>query len=58
MSRTRRKPAIVVPTAAEDRAITAAAKGDPDAQPLTPGQLRAMIPLRAVRGRQLLPIDR
>ena len=51
MSSTRRKPAIAVPTAAEDRAITAAAKGDPDAQPLTPGQLRAMIPLRALRGR-------
>lgn len=51
MSSTRRRPAIVIPTAGEDRAITAAAKGDPDAQPLTPKQLSAMIPMRAVRGR-------
>jgi uncharacterized protein (DUF4415 family) len=51
MSNIRRQPAVVMPTAAEDRAITAAAKDDPDAQPLTPKQLRAMVPLRAVRGR-------
>jgi uncharacterized protein (DUF4415 family) len=36
---------------AEDRAITAAAKADPDAQPLTPAQLKAMVPTRALRGR-------
>jgi uncharacterized protein (DUF4415 family) len=40
-----------MPTVAEDRAITAAAKSDPDAQPLTPAQLKAMVPLRSVRGR-------
>ena len=40
-----------MPTAEEDKAITAAAKADPDAQPLTPTQLKAMVPLRAVRGR-------
>ena len=40
-----------MPTAEEDRAITAAAKADPEAQPLTPTQLKAMVPLRAVRGR-------
>ncbi|MEO8460056.1 MAG: BrnA antitoxin family protein [Dokdonella sp.] len=40
-----------MPTAAEDKIITAAAKADPDAQPLTPKQLKAMIPLKAVRGR-------
>ena len=40
-----------MPTAKEDKAITAAAKSDPDAQPLTPKQLKAMIPMRAVRGR-------
>jgi uncharacterized protein (DUF4415 family) len=51
MSNTRRKPRIALPTAAEDRAITAAANGDPDAQPLTPKQLKAMVPLRSVRGR-------
>jgi uncharacterized protein (DUF4415 family) len=40
-----------MPTVEEDRAITAAAKADPDAQPLTPGQLKSMVPLRALRGR-------
>ena len=40
-----------MPTAAEDRAITAAAKSDPDALPLTPKQLKAMVPMRALRGR-------
>lgn len=40
-----------MPTVAEDRAITAAAKADPNAQPLTPKQLKAMVPIRALRGR-------
>ena len=40
-----------MPTTREDRAINAAAKADPDAQPLTPKQLNAMVPLRALRGR-------
>jgi len=40
-----------MPTAAEDRAITAAAKSDPDAQPLTSTQLKAMVPLKSLRGR-------
>jgi len=40
-----------MPTVAEDNAITVAAKADPDAQPLTPKQLQAMVPLKAVRGR-------
>jgi len=40
-----------MPTTEEDRVITAAAKSDPDAQPLTPKQLKAMVPLRALRGR-------
>jgi len=40
-----------MPTAAEDRAITEAAKADPDAQPLTAQQLKAMVPLRTLRGR-------
>ena len=51
MSNTRRHTAIGMPTAEEDKAITAAAKDDPDAQPLTRKQLGAMIPLLAVRGR-------
>jgi uncharacterized protein (DUF4415 family) len=40
-----------MPTVAEDKIITAAAKADPDAQPLTPAQLKAMVPIRAMRGR-------
>jgi uncharacterized protein (DUF4415 family) len=48
--RTRRKT-VVMPTVEEDRAITAAAKSDPDAQPLTRKQLEAMVPIRALRGR-------
>ena len=51
MSKVSERPAIVMPTAAEDRAITAAAKADPDAQPLTAQQLAAMVPMQALRGR-------
>lgn len=40
-----------MPSPEEDRAIRAAAKADPDAQPLTTRQLDAMVPLAAVRGR-------
>jgi len=40
-----------MPTVREDKAITAAAKADPDAQPLTLKQLKAMVPMRALRGR-------
>jgi uncharacterized protein (DUF4415 family) len=40
-----------MPTIAEDRAIAAAARSDPDAQPVTPTQLKAMVPLRGLRGR-------
>jgi uncharacterized protein (DUF4415 family) len=42
---------VVMPTRREDKAITAAAKQDPDAQPLTSKQLKAMVPLRSQRGR-------
>ena len=51
MSKASKRPAVVMPTVAEDRAITAAAKSDPEAQPLTPKQLAAMVPMRALRGR-------
>ncbi|MCZ7560322.1 MAG: BrnA antitoxin family protein [Burkholderiaceae bacterium] len=44
-----------MPTVEEDRAITAAAKSDPDAQPLTRKQLEAMVPIRALRGRPPSP---
>ena len=51
MSKVSKTPAIRVPTPQEDKAITAAAKADPDAQPLTAKQLKAMVPLRTLRGR-------
>lgn len=51
MSRIPKRPTVSMPTVEEDKAITAAAKSDPDAQPLTPAQLRAMAPMRALRGR-------
>jgi uncharacterized protein (DUF4415 family) len=51
MPNTRNRPKLLMPTAEEDRAITAAANADPDAQPLRPSQLEAMVPLRSLRGR-------
>jgi len=51
MSKTAKRPTVRIPTVEEDRAITAAAKSDPDAQPLTPKQLKEMVPLRTLRGR-------
>ncbi|MDR6582481.1 hypothetical protein HBH1_01743 [Herbaspirillum sp. BH-1] len=45
------KKRTILPTAAEDAAITAAAKSDPDAQPLSDPQMAAMRPARG-RGRQ------
>ncbi|MCZ7656101.1 MAG: BrnA antitoxin family protein [Rhodocyclaceae bacterium] len=40
-----------MPTTKENKTIVAAAKADPDAKPLTPKQLKAMVPMRALRGR-------
>ena len=51
MSRISKRPVVRMPTSQEDKAITAAARADPDAQPLTPRQLKSMIPMRALRGR-------
>ena len=51
MSKISKRPSMVMPTLKEDKAITTAAKADPDAQPLTPKQLKAMLPMRAMRGR-------
>jgi uncharacterized protein (DUF4415 family) len=51
MSKPSKRPSIVMPGAQEDKAITAAAKADPDALPLTPKQLKSMVPMRALRGR-------
>ena len=51
MSKISKRFTILIPTAEEDKAITAAAKSDPDAQPLTPKQLKSMVPIQALRGR-------
>lgn len=44
-----------MPSVKEDRVITAAAKADPEARPLSPRQLKAMVPLRSLRGRPKSP---
>ncbi|MCY7389715.1 MAG: BrnA antitoxin family protein [Burkholderiales bacterium] len=51
MSKISKRVAVVMPTVAENKRITAAAKADPDAQPLSAKQLKAMVPIRALRGR-------
>jgi uncharacterized protein (DUF4415 family) len=51
MSKASKRSKIAVPSAAEDREIRAAARADPDAQPLSGKQLKSMVPLRALRGR-------
>jgi len=42
---------IAMPSREQDKSIIAAAKADPDAQPLSLRQLKAMVPMRALRGR-------
>jgi uncharacterized protein (DUF4415 family) len=51
MSKVSKRSVIHMPSMLEDQAITAAALGDPDAQPLTPTQLQAMVALTSLRGR-------
>lgn len=51
MSKPARRPLVKMPTVDEDRTINAAARRDPDAQPLTPEQLKVMVPMRVLRGR-------
>lgn len=51
MSKISKRVTVVLPGVEEDKAITKAARSDPDAQPLTPAQLKAMVPMRALRGR-------
>lgn len=51
MSKISKRPVVRMPTTAEDKVITTAAKSDPDAQPLTPAQLKAMVSLKSLRGR-------
>lgn len=40
-----------MPSAEENRRIVRAAKRDADAQPLTAAEMKAMVPLKSVRGR-------
>lgn len=51
MPRVSKRASVVLPSVQEDKVITAAAKADPDAQPLTLKQLKSMVPIRALRGR-------
>ena len=51
MSKVSKSSSMRLPTSAQERAVTAAAKVDPDAQPLTAKQLASMVPLRGLRGR-------
>jgi uncharacterized protein (DUF4415 family) len=51
MSKVSSRTVVAMPTVEEDRVITSAAKSDADAQPLTPSQLKSMVPMRAIRGR-------
>jgi len=51
MPKTPKRQPLVMPTVEEDRRINAAARADPDALPLTPKQLQAMVPMKALRGR-------
>lgn len=51
MSKISKRPSVVMPTTQQDKAITAAARVDPDAQPLTAKQLKSMVPLQVIRGR-------
>ena len=51
MSKVSKRASVAMPSTQDDKVITAAAKADPDAQPLTPKQLKSMVPIRALRGR-------
>jgi uncharacterized protein (DUF4415 family) len=51
MSKVYKSRSIVMPSIEEDRTLVAAAKGDPDALPLTSKQLKSMVPMTSLRGR-------
>lgn len=51
MPKTTTRRVIRMPSPEENAKILAAAKADPDAQPLTKKQLAAMVPLKSMRGR-------
>ena len=51
MSKASKRSPIRLPSIEEDKRIKASAKADPDAQPLSTRQLKAMVPARALVGR-------
>lgn len=51
MSEASSKVSVVMPSVAEDKIITARAKSDPDALPLSAKQLSEMAPLKKMIGR-------
>ena len=51
MSKLSKSAPVVMPSVEEDKLVHAAAKSDPDAQPLTAKQLKEMVPLRKLLGR-------
>lgn len=51
MSRVSKRSSVVMPSVKEDKAITAAAKADPDTQPLTQKQMKSMVSAPVLRGR-------
>ena len=50
MSKKSKSITVRMPSAEKDKAITAAARSDPDAQALTPKQLKSMLPIKALPG--------
>ena len=48
------KQIILMPSVKDNAKIVAAAKADPDAEPMTKAQLDALVPIRAARGRPKL----
>ena len=51
MSKITPRRVLRMPSVQENARILAAAKADPDAQPLTKSQLKSMVPLKSIRGR-------
>jgi uncharacterized protein (DUF4415 family) len=51
MLKTSSKRVILMPSLKDNAKIVAAAKADPDAQPMTTAQLAALVPISAARGR-------
>jgi hypothetical protein len=50
MSKKSKSITVRMPSAEEDKAITAAARSDPDTQAPTPKQLKSMLPIKALPG--------